>query len=165
MDALRVNYYGRTQTAGQVLEFYQRGLLMGPQSAPLDMNVYANEQWLKDAIGASLMSLLLSSNRVPANAAGRGMILAVVQEGIDSALNNGTISVGKSLTQAQKLFVTQQTNDALAWHQVQDVGYWVDATIVPYVGPGGTQEYKAVYSLIYSKDDAVRLVEGTHSLV
>lgn len=165
MDALRVNYYGRTQTAGQVLEFYQRGLLMGPASAPVDMNVYANEQWLKDTIASSLMSLLLSTNRVPANAAGRGMILAVVQEGIDSALNNGTISVGKTLTQAQKLFVTQQTNDPLSWHQVQDVGYWVDATIVPYVGPGGTREYKAVYSLIYSKDDAIRLIEGTHSLV
>jgi len=165
LDAARVNYYGRTQTAGQVIEFYQRGLLMGPQSAPLDMNVYANEQWLKDAVGVSLMSLLLSSNRVPANAAGRGQILAVIQEGIDAALNNGTISVGKTLTQAQKLFVSQQTNDPLAWHQVQDIGYWVDATIVAYAGPGGTQEYKAVYQLIYSKDDAIRLVEGTHSLV
>lgn len=165
LDAARVNYYGRTQTAGQVLEFYQRGLLMGPQSAPLDMNVYANEQWLKDSAAVSLMALLISSNRVPANAAGRGMILAVLQETIDQALNNGTISVGKQLTQAQKLFISQQTNDALAWHQVQDIGYWVDAVIVPYAGPGGTQEYKAVYQLIYSKDDAIRLVEGTHSLV
>lgn len=165
LDSIRVNYYGRTQTAGQTIEFYQRGLLMGPQSAPLDMNVYANEQWLKDSVGAALMSLLLSSNRVPANAAGRGQILAVVQESIDSALNNGTISVGKALTQAQKLFISQQTNDPLAWHQVQDIGYWVDATIVAYAGPGGTQEYKAVYQLIYSKDDAIRLIEGTHSLV
>lgn len=165
LDAQRVNYYGRTQTAGQTLDFYQRGLLMGPTSAPLDMNVYANEQWLKDSAGASLMSLLLSSGRVPANAAGRGQVLAVLQETIDAALNNGTISVGKTLTAPQKLFVTQQTNDPLAWHQVQDIGYWVDATIVPYVGPGGTQEYKVIYQLIYSKDDAIRAIDGTHSLV
>lgn len=165
MDSMRVNYYGRTQTAGQLLEFYQRGLLMGPSSAPVDMNVYANEQWLKDAVAARLMGLLLSSTRVPANSTGRGQILAVVQGSIDSAINNGTISVGKSLTTDQKLFVTQQTNDPLAWHQVQNVGYWIDATIVPYTGPGGTQEYKAVYSLIYSKDDAIRLIEGTHNLV
>lgn len=165
LDAARVNYYGQTQTAGQVIEFYQRGLLMGSQSAPLDMNVYANEQWLKDAVAVELMALLISSNRVPANAAGRGMILAVIQGSIDQALNNGTISVGKLLTQAQKLFISQQTNDPLAWHQVQDIGYWVDAVIVPYAGPGGTQEYKAVYQLIYSKDDAIRLIEGTHSLV
>lgn len=165
LDALRVNYYGRTQTAGQTLDFYQRGHLMGPASAPLDMNVYANEQWLKDAVGTALMSLLLSTNRVPANAAGRGQILAVVQEAIDNALNNGVISVGKALTTAQKLFVTQQTGDELAWHQVQDIGYWVDATIVPYVAPGGLTEYKAVYSLLYSKDDAIRLVEGSHFLI
>ena len=36
LDALRVNYYGNTQTAGQVLSFYQRGVLMGgvPGVAP-----------------------------------------------------------------------------------------------------------------------------------
>jgi hypothetical protein len=165
LDELRVNYYGRTQTAGQHLEFYQRGVLMGPTSAPLDMNVYGNEQWLKDSVGAALMGLLMGSNRIPANASGRGQILAVVQESIDAALLNGTISVGKTLTSAQKVFVTQQTGDELAWHQVQNVGYWVDAVIVPYVGAGGVTEYKAVYTLLYSKDDAVRLVEGSHFLI
>ena len=64
-----------------------------------------------------------------------------------------------------KVFVTQQTGDPLAWLQVQNIGYWVDATIVAFVGPGNTTEYKAVYTLIYSKDDAIRSVEGTHSLV
>jgi uncharacterized protein DUF3383 len=165
MDAIRVNYYGRTQTAGQTLDFYQRGLLMGGATAPVDMNVFANEQWLKDAAGAALMSLLIGANRVPANAAGRAQILGVVQESIDQGLLNGVISVGKTLTAAQKVFISQQSGDELAWHQVQNIGYWVDAVIVPYVGPGGTQEYKAVYTLLYSKDDAVRLVEGTHSLI
>ena len=165
LDAQRINYYGRTQTAGQTLDFYQRGLLCGGASAPVDMNVHGNEQWLKDAVGASLMSLLMSANRVPANESGRGQILAVVQEAIDAALNNGVISVGKALTTAQKVFVTQQTGDELAWHQLQDVGYWVDAEIVPYTGPGNTTEYKALYTLLYSKDDAVRLVEGQHFLI
>lgn len=164
-DALRVNYYGRTQTAGQFLDFYQRGLLCGGAAAPVDMNVHANEQWLKDAAGARIMSLLLSSGRVPANATGRSQILAVLQGTIDDALFNGTISVGKPLTNEQKVFVTQQTGDPLAWLQVQNIGYWVDATIVAFVGPGNTTEYKAVYTLIYSKDDAIRSVEGTHSLV
>lgn len=165
MDAIRVNYYGRTQTAGQPIDFYQRGVLMGGTSAPVDMNVYANEQWLKDSVGAKLMSLLLSANRVPANVTGRGQILATVQESIDQALTNGVISVGKTLTSAQRLFVSQQTNDPLAWHQVQNVGYWIDAVIVSYVGTGGATEYEAVYQLIYSKDDAIRSVKGTHYLI
>ena len=37
-DGLRVNYYGNTQTAGQMISFYQRGLLMGIGTDPLDMN-------------------------------------------------------------------------------------------------------------------------------
>lgn len=163
-DALRVNYYGRTQTAGQQIQFYQRGFLMGTPADPLDMNTYGNEQWLKDAIGADLMGLQLSVGRVPANASGRGMILATIQDGVDAALINGVISVGKPLTTENKLFVTQQTGDPLAWHQVQNNGYWVDAQIVldeTQVPP----QWKAVYQLIYSKDDAIRSVDGTHFLI
>lgn len=165
LDAARVNYYGATQTAGQTLAFYQRGVLMGAATDPLDMNVYANEQWLKDSVGASLMSLLLGTGRVPANEEGRLQILSVVQDSIDLAIFNGTISIGKTLTTAQRLFVTQQTGDDLAWHQIQGLGYWVDAVIQSYVAESGITEYKAVYSLLYSKDDAIRFVSGTHSLI
>lgn len=165
LDAVRVNYYGATQTAGQTLAFYQRGVLMGQSTDPLDMNVYANEQWLKDSVGAAILSLLLGTGRVPANEAGRAQILSVIQDSIDLAILNGTISIGKTLTTAQRLFVTQQTGDALAYHQIQGLGYWVDATIVAYVAPSNITEYKAVYTLLYGKDDAIRFVSGTHSLI
>lgn len=163
-DALRVNYYGQTQTAGQKLAFYQRGVLCGGAGAALDMNVYGNEQWLKDHAGAGLMSLLLSTGRVPANASGRGQILAVLQDTINLALFNGTISVGKTLNADQKAFVTSRTGDPLAWLQLQSLGYWVDAQIVAEV-VGGVTSYKAVYTLLYSKDDAIRFVDGIHALV
>lgn len=164
LDAMRVNYYGRTQTAGQNIQFYQRGFLMGTPADPLDMNVFGNEQWLKDFIGSDIMSLLISTNRVPANATGRGQILAIVQGGIDAAILNGTISIGKPLTIPNKLFITQQTGDELAWHQVQNNGYWVDCVIQldDTVDPA---QWKAVYQLIYSKDDAIRFVQGTHFLI
>lgn len=164
-DALRVNYYGRTQTAGQTLEFYQRGLMMGPPTAPRDMAVYANEVWLRDRIGAAIMGLLLSTGRVPANETGKAQILAVVQEGIDAALVNGTISVGKPLSAAQRASVRAISGDNLADVQVQNSGYWVGCRIESYVGPGGVEEWKAIYTLIYSKDDAIRFVQGTHALI
>lgn len=69
-DAIRMNYYGNTQTAGQVLNFYQRGTLTGASSDPVDQNVYTNEAWLKDAAGAAIMSLLLSLAVVSANKSG-----------------------------------------------------------------------------------------------
>lgn len=163
-DPLRVNYYGQTQTAGQQISFYQRGVLMGDPTAPVDMNVYANEIWFKDAANAAIMALLLALPRIPANADGRGQILAILQDPINQALNNGTISVDKTLTTAQRLYVTQLTGDPDAFQQVQAIGYWIDCVIEPRVVDDITV-YIAVYTLVYGKDDTIRKVEGQHILV
>ena len=165
LDANRVNYYGRTQTAGQFLDFYQRGVMMGLPADPVDMNVYANEMWLKDAVGAEVMGLLLSASRVPANSAGRGQMLAVLQSVIERATFNGTISVGKPLTVQQKLYIGNLTGDDQAWQQVYRLGYWLDGVMQSFVTVDGRTEWKFVYTLIYSKDDAIRKVEGSHVLI
>ncbi|OYW78788.1 MAG: hypothetical protein B7Z19_06545, partial [Polynucleobacter sp. 32-46-5] len=85
---------------------------------------------------------------------------------IDQALVNGVISVGKPLTSAQQIYITNATGDDTAWRQVQSEGYWIDVEIVAYVDTiTGTTKYKAVYVLIYSKDDVIRKVEGTDVLI
>jgi hypothetical protein len=165
LDAVRANYYGSTQQAGQNIEFYQRGVLMGLSTDPVSMNTYANEQWFKDSAGASIMSLLLSLAKVSANIKGRSQIISTVQSVINEALFNGTISIGKDLNNTQKIFISEITGDDDAWMQVQNIGYWLDATIESYVAPSSLTEYKAVYTLIYSKDDAIRSVDGTHILI
>jgi len=88
------------------------------------------------------------------------MILVTLQNVINQALNNGTISVNKTLTTSQQMYVTSVTNDPDAWHQVQDIGYWVNCVIV-VVG----NEYQAKYTLVYSKDDVINFVSGTHVLI
>lgn len=165
LDDIRVNYYGNTQTAGQQINFYQRGVMGGTATALVDQNIYANELWLKDAAAANIMSLLLSVGRVPANADGTGQIVAILQGVIDRALFNGVISVGKSLTILQRLYVNEMTGDELAWHQVQDFGYWINCVIQQTTTVDGRVEHLAVYTLIYAKDDAIRKVEGTHVLI
>lgn len=165
MDANRINYYGRTQTAGQFLDFYQRGEMMGLATDPVDMNVYANEMWFKDAVGAAIMGLLLSAARVPANSTGRGQMLAILQSVIEAATFNGTISIGKPLTTTQKLFITNLTDDEQAWQQVFRLGYWLDGVMQSYVTTDSRTEWKFVYTLIYSKDDAIRKVQGSHILI
>ena len=164
-DGLRVNYYGQTQTAGQLRQFYQRGVLGGTATAPVNMNTYANEQWLKDDAGSRIMSLLLALPRVSANQRGRGQLLAVVQGTINQALLNGTISVARTLTDAQKLFITELSGNERAFQQVQTSGYYVSADIVPFETVDGRTEFRAEYTLIYAKDDVVRMVEGTHTLI
>lgn len=165
LDGYRVNYYGVTQTAGQQILFFQRGVMMGPAASPVDLNTYANEMWLKDRAASALLALMLALPRIPANDEGRTQVLAIVQEAIDAALFNGTISVGRTLATQQRLYVSQLTGDPDAWHQVEAIGYWVDAQIVPVTTTDGRTEYKAVYTLVYAKDDAVRKVEGSHVLI
>lgn len=164
LDAARANYYGQTQSAGSKLEFFQRGLLMGLATDPKDMNVYANEQWFKSNITARLLNLLLILDAVPANLDGEGLIDAGALTGaISLALLNGTILPNKTLTDAQKVYITQITGDNEAWRQVASLGYWKSVVIRENEQEAG--EYEAVYMIIYAKGDAVRTVDGTHILV
>jgi Protein of unknown function (DUF3383) len=164
-DALRVNYYGVTQNAGQLKAFYQRGIMMGGATAPVMLNTYANEQWLKRAMLSELMTLLLSLGKLSANAQGRGYVLNTLQSVVELAKSNGTISVQGLITNAQKIYITGLTNDPNAWIRVQNDGVWLDAQIESYAGLGGIIEYKITYILIYKKDDVVNKIEGSHVLI
>jgi len=164
-DALRINYYGQTQTGGQNISFYQRGVLMGGTTDATDMNTYANEIWLKDSAATDILNLLLALPGVSANAQGRNEILGALQNTINLALNNGVISVGKTLNTTQKLYINNITGTTTAWQQIQTTGYWLDAVIESYVTVDSRTEYRATYILVYSKDDMIRKVVGTHTLI
>lgn len=165
-DALRVNYYGQTQTAGQKISFYQPGVLCGPAVSPQTANVWANEAWLKDYVAASILNLQLSLPQWSANASGRGMLMTLVQAAVGAALFNGVISVGKPLTTNQILYVTQLTGDDKAWLSVQNKGYYMYSSITSAVDPvSGVTVYTANYTLVYSKNDAIRNVVGSHVLI
>lgn len=165
LDGYRVNYYGNTQTAGQQINFFQRGVMMGPAASPVDLNTYANEMWFKDRAASAMLALMLALPRIPANVEGRGQVLAILQDSIDAALFNGTISVGRALTTQQRLYVSQLTGQEDAWRQVEAIGYWVDVAMQPVATEDGRTEWKAVYTLVYAKDDAVRKIEGAHVLI
>jgi hypothetical protein len=162
MDALRVNYYGNVQQAGNYVSFYQRGFMMGGTNVPTDQNTYANEMWFKDSATVALMNLLLALPQIPANNVGRGQVLAQLQSIISQALYNGVIEVGKSLTTTQQLYITTISGDAQAYYNVQNNGYWVNAVIQTY---GSPTQYKIVYTLIYSKNDTIRLIQGSDILI
>lgn len=159
-DGLRVNYYGQTQQAGANISFYQRGVMMGLATDPVDINVYANEMWFKDAVTVAIMNLLLALPRVPANSTGQALLISEAQNVIEQARTNGVISAGKSLTSTQQSFITLITGDETAWREVQTQGYWFNI-VIQLVGT----EYQARYTLVYSKDDTVRKVTGSNILI
>lgn len=165
-DAIRLNYIGVTQSAGQPLAFYQRGLLCGGSQAAVDMNIYANEMWLKSAITTQILSLFLNLPTIPANTIGEAMILGALMSVVTRGKDNGTISAGKNLTETQKQYINRLSGDPLAWRQVSTLGFWIDISFESYVNNNtGLTEWKAKYMLIYSKDDAIRLVEGNDVMI
>lgn len=164
-DLNRFNYIGRTQTAGQLLEFYQRGTLGGGAQDAVDMNVYANEMWLKDYLSAQFMSAFLSLPTIPANDIGEAMLITMLQAGCDQAKFNGVFSVGKDLNTTQQLYITQITGDKMAWRQVATLGYWFSVQFLSRVTKDSRTEWYAKYILVYGKDDAIRAVEGQDVLI
>lgn len=160
-DDIRVNYYGSTQRAGTSVSFYQDGLLQGSISS---MGVFANEAWLKDAFFTQLLDLRLGLDTLPASTTGKALVMNVMAEVIEQALFNGTILVGKTLTAAQKAYITQITNDPDAWLTVQSAGYWLDAKIAQET-VNGVAKYKISYVLVYSKGDSINFIDGSDILI
>lgn len=165
-DADLGNYIGLTQVNGQRLAFYQRGVLCGGANDATDISVYVNEIWLKSALTASFMTLLLSLGSVQPNPEGAAYLIGAAQPVLNMATNNGTFSIGKELDTTQQAYISQVTGDPLAWRQVVTLGYWLEITFSRYSNPNsGRTEYKANYRLIYSKGDSIRAVEGQDIMI
>jgi hypothetical protein len=166
VDTYRGNYIGQTESAGQSLAFYQRGVLCGGPTAATDMSTYANEMWLKSAISAQILSLFLNVPNIPANVTGQGMILAILMPIITQALSNGSIQVGNIISAVDKVYIGQVTGSATAWQQIQNIGYWLSITFSSYVNPNSNlTEWEANYTLLYAKNNAVRVVNGTDVMI
>ena len=166
-DALNVNYYGQTQSAGQFINFYQTGVLTGPPSSPSDQNTFANEQWLKDAMAAALLTLLLSEAEVSADVQGVSQIQAIMQGVINQALSNGTISIrgnANPFDANEQVYIQQITNSTTAATKIQSNGYWLNVVIVPEVVDSVTKYY-AQYTLVYAQNNIIRLIQGSDVLV
>lgn len=161
LDTIRVNYYGQTQSSGQNKSFYQRGYLQG---SIVDMGVYANEVWLKSEIRALSLSLLLNKNKIPANRAGEALFRTALQPIIDSALDNGAILASKTLTIEQRAIVLDITNDEDAYQTVEQNGYWLKVETIQ-ANVNGVTDYHLKYTLVYSKGDAIRKIEGLDILL
>ena len=156
-DALKVNYYGQTEQAGNYVSFYQNGVLLG---SIRKIGIYANEAWLKDAFIADILNLRLSLDSLPANQTGVGMVMGVMTNTINQALNNGVMLAGKTLNQTQKDYITNLTGDDSAWQKVQMAGYYLTAELVQ-----DGDDYKVSFLCVYSKGDSINYVDGTDILI
>lgn len=160
LDELCINYNGQTQKSGAFVAFYQDGY----NTNGTDTAVFDNEAHLKDCIETDILNTQLALDYIPANDTGKGQITSILQDNCDQAVTNGTISKSKELTTTQKAYITQLTGDEQAWYSVQSNGYYYTVSIDTETS-GDKTIYKAVYTLIYSKNDTIRKVEGSNVLI
>ena len=161
-DAMGVNYYGATQSAGAQLAFYQRGTLQGNNIQ--DMGVAFNEIWLKDAFIVAFFNLLVAVPQLPAGRKGEDMVRGVMLEWINLAIVNGTILPLKELTATQKATIDNLTGVADSWQSVYANGWWLDISVRPVTSNGKT-EYVMNYILVYSKGDSVKKIVGNDIMI
>lgn len=160
-DKVKVNYYGRTQTAGQKLAFYQNGVLQGKYQ---DQNIFVNEIWLKDALTTKFLNYMLLTPNWYANKAGQGVGQGLIIDIIERAKLNGTITTEKEITENDKVYIYNITADENAWRQIYQLGYYL-VTSIEKVKINNQDIYQFKYTLVYSKGDSIKKVEGQNILI
>lgn len=159
-DGAFVNYVGLVQVNGRRRSFYQRGVNGNGEGTA----IYCNEVWLKSRIATDIIDLMLSVEKIPANEDGELVIYNLICTDAELGINNGVIERNKTLTADQRRKVYNLTQDNEAYRTIEQSGYYLEVTIEKGTR-FNTEEYKAVYRLIYAKGDAICAVEGTHLLV
>lgn len=160
-DEMRINYYGRTQQAGQKLAFYQNGVLQGNYQ---DQSTYVNEIWLKDALVTKFINYMLATSNWYANKAGQSIGQGLIIDIIERAKLNGTITTEKEISEEDKVYIYNITANENAWLQIYQEGYYL-VTSIDKVKINNQDVYQFSYLLIYSKGDSIKKVEGQNILI
>lgn len=157
-SAANLNFYGLTQVNGQTIAFYQRGF----NADGTDTGVYCNEIWLKSEIASRFFTLVTNVSKIPANYVGVAMVTNTIQPSLVRAINNGTVLLGKTLSEEKRVQIANFTGDDEAADLVEANGYWLRVDIDDDDSDGN---YEAKYILVYSRGDAVRFVSGSHDII
>lgn len=160
-DNLKINYYGRTQQAGQKLAFYQNGVLQGNFQ---DQNVFVNEIWLKDALTTKFFNYMLLTPNWYANQSGQAIGQGLIADVIERAKLNGTITTEKEMSEEDKVYIYNITSDENAWRQIYQEGYYL-ITSISKEQVNNQDTYQFNYTLLYSKGDSIKKVEGYNILI
>ena len=101
LDNLNINYNGQTQKSGSNIAFYQNGF----NADGVDTAIYDNEAWLKDSIATDVLNTFLGLDFVSADVDGEAIVVGILQNNADKALNNHVFSRGRVLKETEKAYI------------------------------------------------------------
>ena len=164
----RVNFYGRTQTNGQTLDFYQRGF----NTDGTDTAIYCNEMWFKSACETALVNLLISRERISADALGVDLVKLEVVDVCADAIRNGMfmpkVPNAKDMRGIREIVVSsggEETDVGSIEADVSTKGYSVYAYLADNVPETPAGEKAVVYYVFYGTADSVRFIKGNDLLL
>lgn len=166
-----VNFYGRTQTNGQTLDFFQRGF----NTDGTDTAVYCNEMWFKAVCETALMGLLVSRERLPADALGVDLVKLEVIDCCSDAIRNGMFMqkepAAKDIRSVREIVVGTggaETDVGSIEADISTKGYSVYAYLTELENTdklGPKAEKAIVYYVFYGTADSVRYIKGNDILL
>ena len=166
-----INFYGRTQTNGQTLDFYQRGFNIDGT----DTAVYCNEMWFKAICETALIDLLVSRERLSADALGVDLVKLEVIDCCSDAIKNGMFMrkdlSTKDVRNVREIVVHtggDETDVGSIEADISSKGYSVYAYLTEMQDAnklGKETEKIIVYYVFYGTADSVRYIKGNDILL
>lgn len=169
LSSAYVNFYGRSQTNGQTLDFYQRGF----NTNGIDTSIYCNEMWFKAACESALMNMLISEPRIPADSQGVSLVQLEVADICSQAVTNGMFMPKQtSLTDRRNISeIVEQSGGTIEKVEsiITDVsvsGYAIYAYLDEGAPSGELPTEKYIeYYVFYGTADSIRYIKGNNILI
>jgi hypothetical protein len=121
------NCYGAYADGDGVWQWYADGTVSGDFDW---MDSYVNQIWLNGSFRNDLVTLLLNTNAIPYNAAGRALIEAGLADTINQGLVFGAYRAGVTLSASQKANVNTRAGKAIA-DTLSNQGWYLDVQDAP----------------------------------
>lgn len=160
LESKNCNYYGRFATRNSEFVFFYPGKLSASKYSFVDS--YVNAVWLNNSLQLALIDGLTSVNSAPYNDTGYTMIRAWMMDTIASALNNGTIHTGVSLSEAQKNQLLNEAGQDITSELSSD-GYYLQIA-----DPGANiraQRETPIINLWYTYGGAIQRIEVSSTAI
>ena len=115
------NFYGAYGNASNDLNFFQNGQCSGKARW---IDTYCGQIYIADALQNAWINILANSNTIPYNEDGYSLLRVSAQDPILSAINNGVIRKGVSLSESQKAQVMNEAGLDIS-EELSTMGYYL----------------------------------------
>ena len=145
-----VNYIGNYATRNDSFVFFYNGQMFGEWSW---IDTYLNACYLCNKLQVQLMAMFTSNRRIPYTQEGYAIIRANCRDVIESAINNGVINKGVTLSNAQKSVLTSELGGDFS-DEIYNNGYYLQ--VLDATAQARQQRVSPPCNLVYTYGGAVQ---------